>query len=107
MGFRRVLQRIGLVHFDLHRTRFDDVEQLLGHRDEVFALGSIGVERRTGDVERALAGEQAEIERLDRAGGLPEQRGNAERGEAIERPPRKRGIFIDDADPSEAAGSEE
>ena len=107
MGFRRVLQRIGLVHLDLDRARFDDVEQLLGHRDEVFALGSIGVERRTGDVERALAGEQAEIERLDRAGGLPEQRGNAERGEAIERPPRKRGIFIDDADPSEAAGSEE
>ena len=44
MGFRRVLQRIGLVHLDLDRARFDDVEQLLGHRDEVFALGSIGVE---------------------------------------------------------------
>jgi len=40
---------------------------------------------RAGDVEGALLGEQAEIERLDAAGRLAEQRDEAERRQAIER----------------------
>ena len=73
------------MHLDLHRAGFHDIEQLFRHGDEIFALGGIGVERRARHIERAFRREQAEIERIDRAGGLTEQRDDAERGEAIQR----------------------
>src|SRR6476620_8764405 len=38
VGLRRVLQRIGLMHLNLDRTRFHHFEQFVRHRDEVVAL---------------------------------------------------------------------
>ena len=65
MCFRGVLQRVGLVHLDLDCAGLHDVEQFIGHRDQAFALGGVSEQRRTGNVERALLREQAEVERLD------------------------------------------
>src|SRR5215472_7277298 len=59
--FGRVLQRIGLIDLDLDDALDDDIEQFLGAGDQVFALGGIGIERRPGDVKRALLRQQTEI----------------------------------------------
>src|SRR5262249_49907906 len=44
----RLLERVLLVDRDLHLAAADDVEQVVCGRDEVFALGRVGVERRPG-----------------------------------------------------------
>src|ERR1700748_2010169 len=48
-------------------------------------LGGVGVERRARDIERALPGQQAELQRSDAARGWAEQRRDAERRQAIQR----------------------
>src|SRR5260221_6402617 len=68
MRLRRVLQRVGLVDGNLDGAAGDDVEELLRHGDEIRALGGVGVESWPREVERALAGEDVDVERLDLAG---------------------------------------
>src|SRR5262249_7393898 len=79
MGLCRVLQRVFLVDRNLDLAAPDHVEQLLGRREQILALGRVGVERGPRDVERALLREDAEIERLDRARCIAEAHEQAER----------------------------
>src|SRR3954454_4363754 len=82
--FRCFLQRKCLVNFDLHRARFYDVKQFLGHRNEVLPFGSIGVECRPGHVQRSFLRQKPKVERFDGPGRLAEQRRDTERRQAIE-----------------------
>ena len=49
-----VLERIFVTGRNLHGTRANLLEQILGSRHQVFALGGIVVERRAGGEQRAL-----------------------------------------------------
>src|SRR5271165_7410287 len=93
MGLGRLLQGIALVDFYLDLAGEHDVEQILRHRHQIGALSSIGVERRAREEERALLHEDAEINRTNRPGGLPEAHHEAERAQAVER--LQEGIFAD------------
>src|SRR5258708_5460342 len=85
MRLRRVIQRIGLVDGDLDGAAADHLEELLRRGDEVLALCSVGVERRPRQIERALAGEDVHVKRIDFAGCCAEQRHEATRPNAVER----------------------
>ena len=54
MGLGRLLQRIALVDFYLDLAGEHDVEQILRHRHQIGALGSIGVERRAREEEERV-----------------------------------------------------
>src|SRR5260370_27780019 len=74
MCLRRVLQRVGLVDGDLDGAAADDLEEFLRHGDKILAVGGVGVERRPRQVERALAGEDVHVKRIDLAGPRAGQR---------------------------------
>ena len=63
MGLGRIPQRIRLVDLDLDRAREYDVEQILGHGQQIGPLVSIGPQGGPRHVERALLGENTEIDR--------------------------------------------
>src|SRR6516164_6255109 len=54
MCFYRIAQRVLLIDRDLHRSLADDVEQIVGDRQQVLAFGCIGIERRTRGIKRPL-----------------------------------------------------
>src|SRR6266852_272812 len=85
MRLLRVLERIFLVHRDLHRPARNHVEQVVRGLEQVLALGDIVVERRTGGEQRALGLQNVDVEGIDRAGRRAEAHEHAERLDAVER----------------------
>ncbi len=68
-----VFQGVGVVDVDLDDALGDDIEQVVGGLEQFGARGGVGDECRARDVERALAGEQAEIEGSIAPGALPNE----------------------------------
>src|SRR5262245_47632042 len=58
---RRVVEPVLLRGLDLHLARLDHVEQVVRALHQVGARRDVGGERGARDVERALAGEDAEV----------------------------------------------
>ncbi len=82
---RGILQRVGVVHVDLHDALRDDVEQVVGVGQQILALGDVGAERRTRRIERPLRRQEQDVEVRDRARRVTEAHPQAERLEAVER----------------------
>src|ERR1700719_4457809 len=80
-----VLEGVALVDRDLHLAAGHHAEQVVGDRQQILALGRIGIEGRTSGEERALGLQDIDAEGLDRAGGVAKAHEHAERLDAIER----------------------
>src|SRR5689334_22105078 len=83
VSLRGVAQWVALVDLDLDGALQHDVEELAGGGQQILARGGVGVERRAGQEQRALAGEDADIDRADRPGRLTERGEKAERRDAV------------------------
>src|SRR6185312_3350390 len=93
-----VLERIFLVHGDLHSAGTDDLEQIARRHQQILALGGIVIERRPRRKQRAFLLQDVDVERFDLAGGAADAHEVAKRPQAIERS-RERGLadtVIDD-----------
>ena len=86
MGPDGVGEGVAVVDPDLHLAGRHHAEQGGGAVRQFGARGVVRHQRRTGEVERPLGGEQAGIERRNGAGRLAERRQQAARREAVERP---------------------
>src|SRR5215472_13617243 len=69
---RRVAKRIFLIHRDLDRSLADDVEQVIGDRNQILALGRISIERRARRIKRSLGLQNIDVESIDLPGGAAE-----------------------------------
>src|SRR5690242_1718950 len=69
MRLGRVPERVAVVDFDFHLARAHDFEQILGGGQEIVALGGIGRQGRSREVERALLRKRPQLERRDCARG--------------------------------------
>ena len=85
VDLRGLGERVDVPDLDLHLTVPDDLEHLPGGRLEVGPRGRVGRERRPGQVERALLGQDADVERRHLARGVPEADHQAEGLQAVER----------------------
>jgi len=81
---RGIGERIGLSDPDADLFTSYRGEQRFGPGREAGTRGDVAEERRTGQEQRALARENADVDRADRPRGLPERRQEAQRCDAIQ-----------------------
>src|SRR6185369_8723720 len=85
MRLGRVLEGVALLDFDLHLAALDHIEQLARGSLELRAIGDVIEQRRPGQEQRALLGEDSGREGIDGPRRIAEAHHQAARPQAIER----------------------